>query len=329
MAETILPLLLKYRISSIRNSKANMNEPVYGEAYLYLTSTFKKNTFMTLSSELQIHQIGYLEPSFLLNRLSVNWPGVICWLLAAWFWPVACRLLWKVKGTGPTQWPLSRDTPFGKHRQGAWKCLCLQPGKGVFLGQGRPGVIQMQPFSWGRKHLVRCESSVYSPWPYVTYVTYQKTYHAHSTEHGDWRGDGRWKESRIELALSSKAWQQICFWDWKFFTVYIPAARSRCLPSQLTVTNSSLRSSCSAYSTSGHKGHSFPTNTASSNRPHSHYLYARPSRSMWHGWLGRDRSEAGGESKGLSNQKLGVSIRARAPAPQEERKLLLNPKVGK
>ena len=153
MAETILPLLLKYRISSVRNSKANMNEPIYGEAYLYLTSTFKKNTFVTISSELQIHQIGYLEPSFLLNRLSVNWPRVISWLLAARFWPVACGLLWKVKGTGPTQWPLSPDTPFGEHRRGAWKCLRLQPGKGVFLGQGRPGVIRMQPFSWGRKHL--------------------------------------------------------------------------------------------------------------------------------------------------------------------------------
>ena len=192
---------------------------------------------------------------------------------------------------------------------------------GRFLATAPPG----KP----RKHLVRCESAVYSPWPYVTYVKYQKAYHAHSTEHGDRRGDGRWKESRTELALSSEAQHQICFWDWKFFTVYIPAARSRCLPSQLTITNSSLRSSCSAYSMSGQKGHTFPTNTASSNRPHSRYPHPRPSWSTWHGWWGRDGSEARGESKGLSDQKLGVSIRARAPAPQEERKLLLNPKVGK
>ena len=113
----------------------------------------------------------------------------------------------------------------------------------------------MQPCSRGRKHLVQRGSPVL-----LTLTTGNVP-----EETPGILQRARWQLWRRLLEREQNEWpcsKSQRSWAWKFCTVYASAGRSRCLPSQLTVTNRSWDPHCSVCSTSGQRGHSFPGSTA-------------------------------------------------------------------
>lgn len=186
---------------------------------------------ITISYKLHVHQISYLAHSFLLNWLLVNWPHAVHWFLAAWI--------------------LTSDlqAAFGQWREQAWfsdhlAWTLLLPStewvgaptsparKGSSLARADLG-HQMQPCSWGRKHLVQRGSPVLLTLtsgnvPEETPGTLQRQ------QRQVWRQ--LLEREQNESAPCSKSQRP---WAWIFCTVYTSAERSRCLPNQLTVTNRS------------------------------------------------------------------------------------------
>lgn len=238
-------ILLKYRISSNRNPKANTYEPIYGDGVSIFGKYIQEEQSITIS----LIQTARPSNQLLGTFFPLNWllselaHAAVHWFLAAWILTSDLQAAFGQWGTGLIQWPLGPGLP----STGGWEHPS-QPGKGL-PWQGQTGVIPGATLllggsilsSVGLMLLTLTSGNVPEETPGMTGME------TAAGKRAEW----------VSTLLKVPASLSLILYSLRFCR-----ERSRCLPNQLTVTNRITGSTLFWLFYIRAEGHSFPANTA-------------------------------------------------------------------